>query len=639
MTDDSTTKIVRGLLEKSTSPRDALPYSPEFSTLKEEFERKARRRLSNADFWQLLAKVSKRGGLSRPGERKRAPKTRGTTLEQKLEILRLFPEGIGSRDNLPYTTRFDDAYRQFSRTTSTRFSKHEFWRAVSSVAKYSRKPEPIFDVAPLGGLPRDTVRALERMNPWWRAYPLPEIPSIRRDAFEAIWTQIHSGIAPVVALRGPRQVGKTTIQHQIVEQLLFLEQIDPRWILRVQFDDTPALGLLQSPIDAIVRWYEENVLLQTVNAASRSGAPPYLLFDEVQNLKQWSNQVKALADSSSCHIFVTGSSALRIKAGNDTLAGRLSMHELSPLTIREIARIRGLGQLPRIEAVGPADLLMPGLWEDAADLYLANRDLISKAFGRFSDYGGYPICHKGAALGHEQEVEHLYKSVVAGIVDRTLSQDLVPGITETQMREIFWLCCRYAGQRPAPAGLAEQVAARMGGDRLRVAEIERALLYLEESLLIRRIRPVEMRNRKNNQTSTIALCDHFVREAFLGDNVPIDPARLRGRPSPILTQAGFLMESTVAFHIGAAGSVQVNYVPESNGESEIDVLMGYGARRLPIEVKYQRAVNKADCQAIDAFCSVEANQAEFGLIVTQERVGWCSDSAFALPAGAFFLVL
>lgn len=639
MTDDVIYSIVRKLLEKTESPRDALPYSAEFVSLKQEFEKKAEGRISNADFWQLLAKVSKRGGLSKPGARKRSPKTRRTTLEQRLEILRLFPEGIGSRDNLPYTTRFDDAYRQFSRTTSTRFTKHEFWRAVSSVAKYSRKPEPIFESAPLGGLPDDTVRALERMNPWWRASPLPDVPSIRRDAFESIWAQMHSGIAPVVALRGPRQVGKTTIQHQIIEQLLFIEQIDPRWILRVQFDDTPALGLLQSPIEAIVRWYEENVLLQSINSAGRLGAPPYLLFDEVQNLKQWSNQLKALADSSICHIFVTGSSALRIKAGNDTLAGRISMHELSPLTIREIARIRGLGWLPQVEAIEPTDLLMPDLWEEAVDQYDRNKELVEEAFGYFSDYGGYPVCHKNAALGNEPEIEHLYKSVVAGIIDRTLSQDLVPGITESAMREIFWLCCRYAGQRPSPTNLAEQVAARTGGDQMRLAEVERALAYLEESLLIRRVRPVEMRNRKNNQTSTIALCDHFVREAFLGDSVPIEPTRLRGRSAPVSTQAGNLMESTVAFHVGAAGSFHLNYVPECRGEPEIDVLVSYGARRLPIEVKYQRVVKKADWGPIDQFCSVEANQSDFGLLVTQSRSGWCSDYAFAVPAGALFLVL
>jgi len=114
----------------------------------------------------LLSKIGKYGDAAGNGQRKTAPRTKSLTTEQQLEMLRLFPDGIGHRDNLPYTPEFDQLRRRFSDLTRTRLTPHEFWRATSRVAKLSRKPKPLFETAPLGGLPLEMVHYLERTNPW-----------------------------------------------------------------------------------------------------------------------------------------------------------------------------------------------------------------------------------------------------------------------------------------------------------------------------------------------------------------------------------------------------------------------------------------------------------------------------------------
>jgi hypothetical protein len=341
-------KAVQRLLIESPIPRDKLPYTEEFDRLKSNYAADMKVQLSEHDFWILVSKIGKYGGAGGKDGKKVAPKTRKFSADEQREIRRLFPEGIGFRDNLPYTPQFDDLHRRFSQLTHTKTTKHEFWRLTSHVAKLSRKPKPIFDTAPLGGLPTAMVQFLERINPWWRAQPAAPPERFRRWAFRDVLNRLDSRVAPIVAVRGPRQVGKTTIQLQIVEELLQVRNINAGRILRVQFDDTPALGSFVSPVEIIVRWYEENVLKEPMNALAARGERVYLLFDEVQNLPDWSAQLKSLVDHTQAAVLVTGSSALRIRQGQDNLAGRVSTLELGPLQLGEIAGVRDLGILPRL---------------------------------------------------------------------------------------------------------------------------------------------------------------------------------------------------------------------------------------------------------------------------------------------------
>ena len=61
--------------------------------------------------------------------------------------------------------------------------------------------------------------------------------------------------------------------------------------------------------------------------------------------KTWAPQVKSLVDHVTAKTLVTGSSALRIADGQDSLAGRISMIELGPLRLGEIIGVRQLREL------------------------------------------------------------------------------------------------------------------------------------------------------------------------------------------------------------------------------------------------------------------------------------------------------
>ena len=61
---------------------------------------------------------------------------------------------------------------------------------------------------------------LRESNPWWEQKPGPVLPPYKRWAFNITMSKFQRGLAPVIVIRGPRQVGKTTLQLQIIEELI-----------------------------------------------------------------------------------------------------------------------------------------------------------------------------------------------------------------------------------------------------------------------------------------------------------------------------------------------------------------------------------------------------------------------------------
>ena len=108
-------------------------------------------------------------------------------------------------------------------------------------------------------------------NPWWRGSRSPGCPRSRRWAFEPVYHRLTRGLAPAIVLRGPRQIGKTTLLTQVVDQLI-QDGVDPG-LFRLQFDDLGDLKALSMPIVELVEWYTQDVLGETLNRAASEGRP------------------------------------------------------------------------------------------------------------------------------------------------------------------------------------------------------------------------------------------------------------------------------------------------------------------------------------------------------------------------------
>ena len=278
--------FAKRLLANTEIPRDALPYTREFDNLLDKYHKKRFPRIDEHTFWQLLGRAGKEGGAHRKKSlhsehRRMQRQIIDLTQDDAFELLRLCPEAIGSRDRLPYTTEFDDMYRLFNAHTGKTLTKNDFWRILSRLAKRSRKPKPIEYKQSSKVISPALESLLFRINPWWKQLPMKPVPAYRRGIYKELYDKVTKPILPIVAVRGPRQSGKTTLQMQMIEDILKRRLVQPIQILFVQFDELPSLVGYDEPILSIVDWYEKNILCSTINTYADKKKPIFIFLDEV----------------------------------------------------------------------------------------------------------------------------------------------------------------------------------------------------------------------------------------------------------------------------------------------------------------------------------------------------------------------
>jgi len=462
------------------------------------------------------------------------------------------------------------------------------------------------------------VMDLRRMNPWWEGKPLPVLPTTRRHMVAAIHRRLQSGLAPIVVLRGPRQIGKSTAQMHVIEDLLG-QGTPANRILRVQCDELSGIaGLGPEPVLRIVDWYENAVLSETINSVARAGGAVYLLLDEVQNLRDWDVQLKFLVDHTTLKVVVTGSSALRIEQGRDSLAGRITTIEGSTLSLTEIGQFHGMGLgEPLLADNGLEPLVNKQFWRDVAAEGQARASPRDAAFALFSERGGYPVAHRRPMIAWPQVADQLNETVVRRVIqhdlrvgDRGRKRD--PALLEA----LFTLACRYVGQAPDVETLSREVqrvlAANVGTQR-----ILHYMRFLGDTLLLRLVGPLEIRLKRKRGFPKVCLADHALRASWLQEVVPLDATGLQANPH-LTSLAGHVAESVVGATLMGIHGLDVAYLPSRRDQPEIDFVITVGTRRVPIEVKYQRRIDPMrDTEALRTFIETAVNNAPFGVLVTQ----------------------
>lgn len=490
-----------------------------------------------------------------------------------------------------------------------------------------------------GGLPPELVADLRRLNPWWEDEAMPPQPRMRRHLVSQIRRRLEAGIAPIVVVRGPRQVGKTTAQFQIISDLL-KEGVPPTSILRVQFDELYSLRNLNEPILRISDWFERHIAASRFNTLAQDGRKAYLFFDEVQNLDGWSSQLKSLVDNAAVKVVVTGSSALRIERGRDSLAGRINTIEAGVLSLTEIGVIRELdAPSPFLPDNGLSPLLSKDFWLDLRAYGQAQSEFRDNAFQRFSERGGYPLVHNLKDVNWHLLADQLNETVIRRVIQHDLRIGERGRKRDPQLlEELFRLTCRYAGQTPAVSTLAEETRLSLSAN-IGVQRVTHYLRFLGDTLLLRLVPPLEIRLKRRRGSSKICLVDHGLRASWLQEQVPLTPEELAERPE-LSTIAGHLAESVFGSVASTIPGLDLSHFPERGMDREVDFVFTIGHQRLPIEIKYRRRIDPLqDTLGIRSFVEKAVNNAPFGILVTQDDAVTVDDPRIVcMPLSTFMLL-
>jgi predicted AAA+ superfamily ATPase len=489
-------------------------------------------------------------------------------------------------------------------------------------------------------LPMELEEFLRNTNPWWMDKPMRPLPPVRRWLFETALQRLKAGLAPITVLRGPRQVGKTTLQEHIIDHLLHRENVNPVRIFRVQFDEIPSLKGLKDPILSLSFWFENNILRGSFNEWAHKNEPIYVFFDEVQNLKDWAPQIKSLVDHHAVRIILTGSSALRIEHGRDSLAGRISTLELGTLLLREIAHIRGWGEIPPLlPSNGLQAIKEQDFWENLKKQGIKYREIRDKAFKAFSERGGYPIAQVRVDRPWEEVADQLNETVIR----RVIQHDLRIGERgkkrdQNLLEEVFRLSCRYAGQAPSQSIFVNELRTALHAN-IGWARVLSYLRFLNETLLVHLINPLEIRLKKKKGYPKICLCDHSLRASWLQESIPVTPEGLKKSPH-LSDLAGHIVESIAGYFLGGIPGLDIAWFPEREVEPEVDFVITVGEHRIPLEIKYRHKIDgHRDTLGLRAFIEKTVYNAPFGILITLfDDVKILDPRIVALPLSSLLLM-
>ncbi|MEW6202120.1 MAG: AAA family ATPase, partial [bacterium] len=456
-----------------------------------------------------------------------------------------------------------------------------------------------------------------RMNPWWEGKKLPLLPKTRRHLVNEIHNRLRDKLASVIVVRGPRQIGKTIAQLHVLDDLLS-QGISPRNIFRIQFDELPDITKISEPLMRLVDWFESTILGKTLNDAAHAGEKTFVFFDEVQNIKDWAPQIKNIVDTSTTQMIVTGSSALKIEKGRDSLAGRITTIEAGVLSLTEIGIFHGLDLgRPFLINNGLESIIKKEFWRELAAHGRKIKVQRDQGFKWFSDRGGYPLVHE------KKDVEwmNLADQLNENIIKRVIQYDLRVGEKGRKrdpmlLEEIFRLACRYVGQTPDLSTLAREAQRTMGAN-VGARRVDYYLRFLGDTLLLRLIESLEIRLKKKRGNVKICLADHGLRASWLQEVIPLAPEDLT-KNLHLTTLAGHIAESVVGATLSSIHSLDIAHFPERKGEPEIDFILTIGTKRIPLEVKYQRHIDGLrDTEAVRTFIEKTVNNSDFGILITQ----------------------
>lgn len=499
------------------------------------------------------------------------------------------------------------------------------------------RTSPVF---PKAEIPPQLHADLHRLNPWWTGRAMTSHPQMRRHLVTQIRRRIDADLAPIIAVRGPRQVGKTTAQLQIIADLI-KEGTPPTSILRMQFEEQDSLRGIEQPILRIADWFEQNITGDSFNALARDGQRAYLFLDEMQNLDRWHTQLKSLVDSTSVKVIVTGSSALRIEMGRDSLAGRISTVEAGVLSLTEIGALRNLDTIPPfLPDNGLSSLTDKNFWQELRDYGQRNAKFRLESFRHFSERGGYPLVHNRSNTDWPLLADQLNETVIKRVIQHDLRVSSHGGRRRDVqlLEELFRLACRYAGQTPTVTMLADEARqslnANIGSQR-----VTQYLRFLADTLLIRLIPPLEIRLKRKRGSSKLCLADHGLRASWLQEQIPLTSDGLEKYPE-LTTLAGHLAESIFGSVASTIHGLDLAHFPQRGIEREVDFVLTVGARRIPVEIKYQRRIDPLrDTLGIRSFLDKSVNNASFGLLITQDNSGESDDPRIVtMPLSTFMLL-
>jgi len=363
----------------------------------------------------------------------------------------------------------------------------------------------------------------------------------------------------ILAIKGPRQSGKTTLLQMLKDYLVFERKVEKEQVLYFTLEDIDILEALSRDPKAFIKSY----------IGGKQDHRFYFLIDEFHYLHEGGNKLKLLYDLfENIKFIITGSSSLELTGTTSRhLVGRVFSFYLFPFCLEEFLETKepNLYNIYRENEEILRKFIIEGKdFEVKEEIF--EKDFL-RYFEEYAGFGGYPEVIKTDDLETKQVI-------LKNIYDTYITRDIVDllrlGDVST-FRTIVTLLANSMGGLIHYGSLASD-----GKSYFR--QIKHYLSILEETYVIRILKPysgnLSTELKKNPKVYFIdsGLRNYIVRN--------FNETGLR-------PDGGKLVENVALSEFYQKGDDEIRYW-RTAARAEIDFILKIGNEIVPIEVKYSR---------------------------------------------------
>lgn len=487
------------------------------------------------------------------------------------------------------------------------------------------------------------LQQLNGWNPWWQegraGIDRFSVPSFKREAYAQIAKTLKER-KQSVSIIGLRQVGKTTIMHQCIQELL--EQgVPPRHIFYLSFEDSYLIAKynLKTLFYDAIEAYSEGILQENINSTK---AELYFFFDEVHRLPDWATSIKTYYDQHAPIAFmVSGSASFGMQKGKgDSLLGRMTEFTLYPFSFKEavlfwksqqgntdefnqlqkiLEQCRQAGENAFFQ--GALNDLYKATENNFKELSVWHKQTIQNHLRRYVVEGGFP------RVWQQTDEYSKYRHLIEQHLQKVIREDLpqMAGVRKARELEALYISLLdRVGQETIFNDLATDI-------NISPSILEKYIRYLQKTFLIFSVERTKTKNVLRQRRAS--------RMKFYAMDAAVRVAVLKRRndvfddPSEMGIYAENITASALARCLSGRAGSGIWYYREGN-RYEVDFIVKDGESLLPVEVKWR--------DDIRALTSLDRLYAKWGLkesiLITRDYDFTYRNGRLSMPLW-FFLLL
>jgi predicted AAA+ superfamily ATPase len=362
----------------------------------------------------------------------------------------------------------------------------------------------------------------------------------------------------IIAIKGPRQSGKTTLLLMIQDYLIEKEKVNPKNVIFLTFEDREILEKFsKAPKDFVSSFIR-----------GQKNERFYFLIDEFHYLEEGGQKLKLLYDIfPNIKFIITGSSSLEI-AGKTAkfLVGRMFSFYLYQFSFEEFIKAKSdqLSYIYEERKNKVIDFILNGKdFKFTEDIF---QEDFRKLFEEYAIYGGYPEVVKA------EDVE-TKKIILKNIFETYITKDIIELLRINNLhkfRNLFTLLANQIGNLINYNSLSSDVQSYF-------REVKHFISVLEETFIIFLLRPYfsnKITELKKNPK--VYFVDIGLRNYAINN---FNELNLRG-------DIGQIVENICLFQLKVRYSDFPIKYWRTLAKAEVDFILELGNEIIPIEVKY-----------------------------------------------------